>query len=148
MVKYLVCLCFVFFASFVHAEQKKIFDGPDGSEYDFHYIAFASTFLEPEVARQYKLVRSKAIGVINLSLIQRFPDQTRKAVPMFVKGKATNELQQPQFLNFTEIVEGDSVYYIAQVPFSEGKFLQFDFEVFPEGTNKQLVHRFSHAFYN
>ena len=36
----------------VSAEQKKVFDGPDGSEYEVHYIAFTSTFLDPEVAKQ------------------------------------------------------------------------------------------------
>lgn len=133
---------------FAQAEQKKIFDGPEGSEYDLHYIAFSSTFLEPEIAKQYSLVRSKAVGVINVSLIQRFENGTTKAVPAVVQVKATNEIQQQNFLSVQQVIEGKAIYYIAPVQFSEGKHLRFDLEVYPQGATEPLLHRFTHAFFN
>jgi len=130
------------------AEQKKIFDCPDGSEYVLHYIAFTITFLEPEIAKQYELVRSKAMGVINISVIQRQSDGSTKAVPAVVQGKVTNEIQQQQFLAFKQVIEGPAIYYLAQTQFSEGKNLRFDLEVFPQGQTEPLIHRFTHAFFN
>lgn len=142
---------FVFAACFsllAQAEQKKVFDGPEGSEYDLHYIAFSSTFLEPEIAKQYGLVRSKAVGVINVSLIQRFDNGTTKAIPAVVQAKVTNEIQQQNFLSVQQVIEGKAIYYIAPVQFSEGKHLRFDLEVYPQGQTEPLLHRFTHAFFN
>lgn len=131
-----------------HAEQKKVFDGPEGSEYELHYIALNSTFLEPEIARQYQLIRSKAMGLINISLIQVFPDGRRKAQTALVQGRVTNEIQQQNVLDFKQVIEGDAVYYLSQLQFAEGKNLRIDLEVYPPGLNEPLVHRFTHAFFN
>ena len=150
MKPYSIVLSFVvMLASFTaFAEQKKIFDGPGDSEYDLHYIAFNSTFLKPEIAKQYALIRSKAMGVINISVIQRYPDGSTKAVPAVVQGKVTNEIQQQQFLAFQQVIEGPAIYYLTQVQFSEGKHLRFDLEVYPQGQSEPLIHRFSHAFFS
>lgn len=133
---------------FAYAEQKKIFDGPGDSEYDLHYIALNSTFLEPEIAKQYGLIRSKAMGLLNISVIRREPDGRTTPVMAVVQGTLTNELQQPVRLSFQQVIEGPAIYYLAQVQFSEGKHLRFDLEVYPEGQSDPLLHRFSHAFFN
>ena len=67
---YLFSVILCFFIGSVNAEQKKVFDGPDGSEYEIHYIGFTSTFLDPEVAKQYDIVRSRALGIVNISVIK------------------------------------------------------------------------------
>ncbi len=130
------------------AEQKKVFDGPNGSEYEVHYNAFTSTFLEPDVARQYQLIRSRALGVLNISVIRVAPDGSRKAVGAVVQATATNELQQPNHLSMQQVREGPAIYYLAQFQFEEGKYLRFDFTVYPEGAVEGLKHRFSQALYN
>ncbi len=132
----------------VSAEQKKVFDGPDGSEYEVHYIAFTSTFLDPEVAKQYQIVRSKALGVVNISVLKVDPDGKKKAVGAVVQGKMTNDIQQTQFLSFQQIVEGPAIYYLAQLQFREGENLTFDMTVFPEGSVQPLKFRFVQNFYN
>lgn len=135
-------------AGLTQAEQKKVFDGPDNSEYELHYIALNSTFLDPEIAKRYELVRSKARGLINVSVLQKFPDGTTKAVMAVVQGKRTNEIQQQQILHFEQIVEGEAVYYLAQLPFVEGDPVRIDLEVYPSGRSEPLLHRFSHTFFN
>lgn len=132
----------------VHAEQMKLFDGPDGSEYEVHYIAFTSTFLDPEVAKQYEIVRSKALGIVNISVIKKTPDGKRKAVGAVLQTQMTNDIQQNQFLSFKQIVEGEAIYYLAQLQFREGEVLTFDTSVFPEGSMKPLQFRFVQNFYN
>lgn len=135
-------------SALVQAEQKKVFDGPDGSEYEVHYIGFTSTFLDPEVAKQYELVRSRALGVINISVIKVGQDGSRKAVGAVLQAKMTNDIQQNQFLSFQQVVEGPAIYYLAQLQFREGEVLTFDVSVFPEGSVKPLQFRFVQNFYN
>lgn len=130
------------------AEQKKIFDGPDGSEYELHYMALNSTFLDPEVAKQYGLIRSKAMGLINISLIQVFDDGSRKATKALVQGQVSNEIQQQQSLNFEQVIEGPAAYYLAQTQYSEAKPFRFDIQVFAPGVSEPLLLRFGHTFYN
>jgi len=130
------------------AEQKEVFDGPDGSEYEVHYIAFVSEFLDPEVAKQYKLVRSKALGVVNISVIKVDAEGKRKAVGAMVETKMSNDIQQQQFLSFQQVVEGTAIYYIAQHQFRESELLTFDVTVYAEGSIKPMKLRFTQNFYN
>jgi len=144
-------LCIVLFIShsmISYAEQKEIFDGPDGSEYEVHYMAFVSTFLEPEIAKQYQLVRSKALGVTNISVIKIDKDGTRKAVGAVVETRMNNDIQQQQFLSNKQIIEGSSIYYIAQFQFSESELLTFNITIYGEGSTKPMSIRFSQNFYN
>ncbi len=140
-----ICLNFI---STVQAEQKKVFDGPDGSEYEVHYIGFTSTFLDPDVAKQYDIVRSRALGVVNISVIKVDKDGSRKAVGAVLQTKMTNDIQQNQFLSFQQIVEGTAIYYLAQLQFREGEILTFDVSAYPEGSVKPLQFRFVQNFYN
>lgn len=135
-------------AGVTQAEQKRVFDGPDGSEYEVHYNAFTSTFLEADIAKQYDLIRSKALGVLNVSVIRRNADGSRKAVGSVVQATQTNELQQQQNLSFKQVVEGEAIYYLAQFQFAEGKYLRFDLTLYPEGSTDPLKLRFNQALYN
>lgn len=135
-------------SALVQAEQKKVFDGPDGSEYEIHYIGFTSTFLDADVAKQYDIVRSRALGIINISVIKVEQDGSRKPVGAVLQTKMTNDIQQNQFLSFQQIVEGPAIYYLAQLQFREGEVLTFDVSVFPEGSIKPLKFRFVQNFYN
>jgi len=130
------------------SEQKKIFDGPNGSEYEVHYIAFNSTFLQPDIARQYELVRSRAMGVVNISIIRIAQDGTRTPVGAVVEVRATNDIQQPRHLSVQQVVEQPAIYYLAQVQFREGEMLTFDVTVYPEGQTKPLKLRFTQSFFN
>lgn len=146
---YAVCL----FASLImsapsFAEQKKVFAAPDGTEYEVHYIAFNSTFLEPEVAKQYDLARSKALGIVNISVLKVNEDGGREAVGAIVNINAKNDIQQVQHLSMQQVIEGKAIYYIAQLQFREAEILTFDVSVFPQGVSDPFQLRFSHNFFN
>ena len=141
-------LMFILGIGSVTAEQKEVFDGPGGSEYEVHYIGLASTVLDPEIAKQYKLLRSRAMGLVNISVIKVDADGTRKAVGAVVEIKMTNNLQQPQFLSSQQVVEGKAIYYLAQLQYKEGELLTFDLTIYPEGRTEAMKLRFSQNFYN
>ncbi len=39
--------------------------------FEVHYIAFPSTFIQPDIAKNYDLVRSPSKGIINISVLKK-----------------------------------------------------------------------------
>jgi len=143
-----IIVALLLLSGLANAEQKKVFDGPNGSEFHVHYIAFPSTFLQPEIAQQYQLIRSKAVGIINISVIQKMANGTTTSLGTVLEGRMTNDIQQQQMLSFQQVTEGKSVYYLAQVQFSQGEVLTFDVTAYPQGHRNPLKLRFTQTFYN
>lgn len=136
------------FVSSVYAEQKEVFPGPDGSDYEVHYIALASTFLDEDVAKQYQLIRSRSLGLINISVIKVDKDGQRKPVTASVQLAMSNEIRQTQFLTIHQVIERPAIYYLAQLQYREGEILTFDATIYPEGGMEPLKLRFTQNFYH
>jgi len=60
-------------SSFANAELKQTF-----GDYEVHYNAFNSTFLQPDVAANYQVQRSKYRGLVNITVLQKQPDGSKK----------------------------------------------------------------------
>jgi hypothetical protein len=120
-----------------HAEQKTQL-GP----WDVHYIAFTSTFLTPDIAKTYGIVRSKFNGVVNISVLDKNTQQAQQAV---LVGEASNLLGVVKPLAFKEIKEGDAIYYIAVLPFSDQE--QYRINVKINSGTQQATLKFQHKFY-
>ncbi|MHB0765617.1 DUF4426 domain-containing protein [Stutzerimonas sp. NM35] len=107
------------------AERKHSF-----GEYDIHYIAFNSGFLQPEIAAAAGLVRSKTQGVVNVSVLK-----AGKPSAALVSGTVKNLLGQDRPLTFRQLKEGeDAIYYLAQFPF-DAETLRFALTVQPMGAD-------------
>ena len=122
------------------AQQSEIF-GP----YELHYSVVNSTFLAPEVAATYGIVRGDKRAILNLAIREEMapPGET---LNMQLKGR-TWDLIQSQTLDFLEIREGKAVYYIAEFKFinEEWRFFEVDFR--PEGADKTYTFKFKHQLY-
>ncbi|WP_250656405.1 DUF4426 domain-containing protein [Alkalimarinus coralli] len=125
------------------AEQKESF-----GDYEVHYSAFASTFLTPDVAKQYDIVRSRAVGVVNISVLKKAKSGVFEPTAAQVEGMMINDIQQQQHLGFRRIKEGKAIYYIAEIQYLQGEVLTFNVSAIPEGQKKPLKLRFSQTFYN
>ncbi|MCI0917863.1 DUF4426 domain-containing protein [Pseudomonas stutzeri] len=98
-------------------------------EHDVHYIAFNSSFLQPDIAAAAGLVRSKTQGVVNVSVLK-----AGKSVAAQVSGSVKNLLGQDYPLTFKQLKEGDeAIYYLAQFPFESREVLRFNLNVRPSG---------------
>lgn len=123
MKRALICLLVALFALPAFAERKH-----SVGEYDIHYIAFNSGFLQPDVAAAAGLVRSKTQGVVNVSVLKQ-----GKAVPAQVSGTVKNLLGQDRPLAFKQLKEGDAaLYYLAQFPIDSQETLRFSLTVKPQ----------------
>jgi len=115
----------------------------DFDNLEIHYIALPSTFLQADIAQKYNIKRSRYNGVINISVLDKKSND--KAVSASLSGTGKNLLGQSQTLSFTEIKEGDSIYYIADFPFTNEEIVNFNIIIkTPKKTN---ILKFQHKFY-
>ena len=134
-----VLMCSV--ASVAHAEKSQKF-----GNIEIHYNALTTDELLPEVARAYKIERSKTRGLLTISVLKK----NKMGVPVPVAAKisvfATNLTQQLSQLTMREIKEGAAVYYLAEFRVAPPDTLTFNGEVEVRGSPKHEV-KFSQAFY-
>jgi hypothetical protein len=102
-------------------------------EYTVHYQAVNSTFLTPEIAEQYAIVRAERRAFLNIAVLRNEADGSTTPVTATLNGVKHNLLQQSQSIEFKVIREGEAIYYIGQFDFSDREIVRFTLEVQPEG---------------
>ncbi|MDX1755139.1 MAG: DUF4426 domain-containing protein [Marinobacter sp.] len=120
----------------------------DFGDYQVHYSVFPSTFLTPEVAAQNQLTRSRAVGILNISILRENDLGGLAPVSGQVEGRVLNDIQQPRFLAFRRIQEGEAVYFISEFQYRSGELLTFHVTARPTGVSEDLPIRFAHTLYN
>lgn len=142
----LIKFCFISFLAFAFNAQSEEMQGAQYKElgpWQVHYIAFPSTFIQPQIAKTYGLERSGYKGVVNISVLKN--NSTKAAQTAKLSGTAKNLLGNKQTLTFKEIKEGDSIYYLAQVNYTNEEILRFDVEI-QQGNQTQKL-KFQQKFY-
>ena len=124
------------------AEQSKTF-----GDYTIHYSAFTTDYLTPEVARLYRIPRSKNRALVNISVLKKDSGYLGNPVRAKVEGEAKNLSEQLRELNIREINEDDAVYYIAETQINNEETLRFDFRITPEGESDTYSLSFQEKFY-
>jgi len=127
-----------------NAEQKQVF-----GEYEVHYIGLSSSFLTPEVAKIYDIPRSRALGFLNISVLQKTAnDELPAALNATVSGKIRNLIGQSRDIEFRRVQEGKAIYYISTFRFDDGDMYNFDLDVIPSNAKqKNFDVKFSQRFY-
>lgn len=115
--------------------------------YTVHYSVFNSTFLQPEVAQAYNLVRARDQVLVNISVTKAEDGSSTLGLPAQVSGFASNLMQQRQNLDFTEISEGDATYYIAPLKHTNEETYNFTISVDPEADSEPFEITFSRTLY-
>jgi hypothetical protein len=110
--------------------------------YEIHYATFSSLIIPSQVAEAHGIVRSKNRIVTNLS-VRRDGGSVRADV----SGTSTNLLEQVTHMNFTEVVEQDAVYYLANQVINERDTIRFSINVKPEQINKTYNLKFTRQYY-
>jgi len=140
MMKFLLAITFSFFAiTYASAENMKKL-----GSMNVHYMAIGSTFFTPEIAKVYGITRSRYNGLINISVL----DNTKTGTPaktVSIIGKAKNNLGQFKTLEFSEVKEGDAIYYLAQIKYNDEETIHFTLTI-NDGKEQQTL-KFSQKFY-
>ena len=130
-------LVVLMFFSQAHAEQKQVL-----GNWDVHYIALHTTFLSPEVAKQYGIVRSRFNALINISVLDR---KDKSAQSVILTGEAKNLIGVIKKLTFKQVKEGKAIYYLAVLPFSDLE--QYRISININDGLEQKTFKFQHKFY-
>jgi len=130
-------LVVLMFFSQAHAEQKQVL-----GNWDVHYIALNTTFLSPEVAKQYGIVRSRFNALINISVLDR---KDKSAQSVILTGEAKNLIGVIKKLTFKQVKEGKAIYYLAVLPFSDLE--QYRISININDGLEQKTFKFQHKFY-
>ena len=111
-------------------------------EYTVHYNLLNSSLIQPKIATQYGIKRSKNIGMLNISVMKKSEDGKDAAVISNIFGHGASLAGQVKSLAFKEIREADAIYYIATFAISDQERLSFDLQVQPEKTGKLIPLKF------
>ncbi len=126
----------------VSAEQSKTF-----GDYTIHYAAFTTDLLSPEVARLYKIRRSKNRAILNISVLKKVMGTTGQPVKALVEATATNLSRQLKTLTTRELRGSGAIYYIAETAVNNEEILNFDLSITPEGESVALSFSFQQQFF-
>ncbi|MBU1396180.1 MAG: DUF4426 domain-containing protein [Gammaproteobacteria bacterium] len=134
-----LCLCSV--TAVAHAEISQKF-GP----LEVHYNALTTDELQPEVARAYKIERSKTRGLVTMSVLKQNDVGVRSPVPAKLTVYVTNLNQQLASVEMREIKEGTAIYYLGEFRVTPPDTLKFTATVEVAGEpRREMV--FSQKFY-
>ncbi|WP_350432801.1 DUF4426 domain-containing protein [Shewanella sp. H8] len=138
----ILLLCFITVTNigFANAEQKH-----QVGNFDIHYMALNSTFITPEIAKKYGIVRSSYKGLVNITVLNTNLEG-HPAVPVEISGIANNLLDARINLDFKEIREGKSIYYIAEIPYRDDQDVNFTIAI-KNGNQLNTSLKFKHKFY-
>ena len=137
----ILIICMLFSVT-CYAEQSKTF-----GQYTIHYSAFTTDQLSPDIAKLYKIPRSKNRAMVNLTVLKKGEGPLGKPVKARVEGEAKNLSEQLRQLNIREIVEEDAVYYIAETQINNEETLRYSFHITPEGESTPYELTFQQKFY-
>ena len=135
-------LCLSLFLNFAKADEQTGAQFKKLGPWEVHYIAFPSTFIQPNIAKNYDLDRSPSKGVINISVLKN-SDKTAQTATL--TGTARNLLGNSKQLEFKEVIEGDAIYYLAQIDYSNEEIYRFNIEINKNGQIQTL--KFQQKFY-
>lgn len=125
-----------------HAEQLQKF-----GDYEVHYVAFNSSFLQPDVAEAYELQRSNYHALVNISVL-RVKGNQKTPVKARISGNKRNLIGQTDALGFRQVTEGEAVYYLADFRIvDDEQLLTFDLNVQPEEQGPEYKLQFQQKFY-
>jgi len=130
-------------STYSHATQGGQFE--QSGRFQVHYMALSSTFLTPKIAKTYHIKRSRFNAFVNISVLDTLLDGN-PAVKASISGKAVNLTGNTRQLDFKEVIEGDAIYYISELPFRNDE--QFTIHVIStnkDGLNSKIS--FKQKFY-
>ena len=111
-------------------------------DYVIHHTALPTDILLPEVARAYKIKRSKNRGMLNIVVQHK-----GKGTGAKVTGTGVNLNSQLKHLEFREIKEGDVTYYISSFRVTNKETINFKIKVQPTGSSQAYTVKFKKEFY-
>lgn len=140
MIRWLALLA-VAFVPVVQAEQSQKFGA-----LEVHYNAMLSSDLLPDVAKSYKIDRSKTRGIVTISVLKKNAMGVAQPIPAKLTAYLVNLNNQLGNIDMREIKEGTAIYYLGEFRVAPPDTLKFTVTVEANGEPRHEV-AFSQKFY-
>lgn len=124
------------------AQQSQMF-GP----YELHYSVVNSTFLAPDVAAAYGIVRGEQRAILTLAVREHLAGGDNQPRSMQLQGRTWDLIQKSESLDFQEIREGQAVYYVAEFRFINEDWRFFEVHFRPEGAQQTYTFELKQQLY-
>ena len=117
--------------------------------YEVFYSAFNTSFLTPKVASSLGIVRGDDRGLLNVSVLEHFPDGSSHPIAAKTISGSSYDLLHRRSLNFQEVVETDARYYLA--PFkitNDNEMIIIQVDVTPVTSDKSIAIKLERRFFH
>jgi len=114
--------------------------------YTVHVNALTTDQLPPEVAKTYRIARSKSRAMLNVVIIKKV-DGNKQPMTGDVSTVTRNMAGQLKNVEMREIVEQDAIYYIGDIPVDNAETLIFDIDVIPKGETSPYIMAYRQQFF-
>lgn len=132
---------------FVPPAQADLKHSQDLGDYVVHYNALPTQILQPAIARQYGITRSKVRGFITISVLKKNATASGKPVKAEISAHAINLNEQSRTLSLRPVQEGSSIYYVDDFHITNLETLKFKLKIRPENSHKSFTVNFSQKFF-
>jgi hypothetical protein len=119
----------------------------DFGDYVVYFNAINTDQLTPEIAKQYGIVRSKSQAMLNVSIHRKVAGAPTEAVTGAVTASAVNLNGQLKTMTLREIREDQAIYYIGELPITNGEVLIYTIDVTPGNDPSRYTVRFKKQFF-
>jgi hypothetical protein len=127
--------------AFAEDNYVKTFD-----DYEVHYSVFNTSFLTPQVAQGYNIVRSGSRALMNIAVLKKQPDGSMKNVTAIVTGEQY-DLVRHDPLEFKEVREEHAIYYLSSFEFQNRATLYFTVMIQPDPNQPAYKLEFNKMLY-
>lgn len=103
--------------------------------------------LQPDIARQYGITRSKFRGFITVSVLKKTDSASGKPVRAKISASASNLNQQSKTLSLRPVEEGPAIYYVDDFRITNLETLNFKLKIKPENSDKSFSVNFRQKFF-
>jgi len=126
---------------FAQHENQKVF-----GNYTIHVNTLTTDQLPPEVAREYKIARSKSKAMLNVVITENI-DGADKPVSGTVTTVARNLANQIKDMEMREIIEQDAIYYIGVIRVDNEENIIFDVAATPANEREPFLMTYRQQFF-
>lgn len=119
----------------------------DFGDYVVHFNALPTGFLDPAVAKNYGIIRSKNRAMLNVTVLKKVMGNAGTPVRATVTASAKNLSDQVKDIKVREVREGAAIYYIGEVRIADAETLEFTVDVTPDGESAPRVVKFRQQFF-
>lgn len=142
--KSIIALLALFLASptIAFAERSQTF-----GDIEVHFNALSTTELSPDMAKAYKLDRSRNRGMITIAVLKKDKAGVGQPIKAVISATGVNLSSQLTEITLREIQEGKAIYYLGDYRVSAPDALKFNITIKPQGENKTLKVEFEQKFF-